>query len=321
MSTTGTVTILGINGHIGHYAARAFLAAGWRVIGFGRTNRLPLNGVDFIAGDADSSADLAAAMAEADVVMNALNLPYDKWGNGAAEAQLARVIGAMGQSGKLMLFPGNIYNYAAGDRVITPTTPQRPQTPRGAIRVRMEEMLKSAAERGAIRVAILRAGDFYAPGNKGDWFELAMLREAGKHRVCVPGPHETGHAWAYLPDLGRAFARLAEARQDFAPFENFHFAGHYATHGQLLAAMRKGAPVDLREVKFPWAMFTLLGLFMPVLREVLKMRYLWNNAMELRDPRLDAILGPDFGTPFEAAVAATTAGYLTAEPRRVPQAA
>lgn len=321
MHTNGTVTILGINGHIGHYAARAFLAAGWRVIGFGRSNRLPVPGVTFVAGDADRPADLARAVAEADVVMNALNLPYDKWGNGAAEAQLERVIAAMGQTGKLMLFPGNIYNYAATDRVITPQTPQRPQTARGAIRMRMEALLKRAAASGAIRVAILRAGDFYAPGNKGDWFEIAMLRNAAKGRVSVPGPHAVGHAWAYLPDLGRAFARLADARHGFAAFETFHYAGHYATNGQLLAAMRQGAPIPLREVGFPWPLFTALGLFVPLLREVLKMRYLWTNAMELSDPRLDALLGPDFGTPFETAVAATVAGYFAAEPRGVPQAA
>jgi hypothetical protein len=43
------------------------------------------------------------------------------------------------------------------------------------------------------------------------------------------------------------------------------------------------------------------------------MRYLWVNEMELVDPRLDAILGPDFGTPFEEAVAATVAELVGAK--------
>ena len=33
------VTILGINGHIGHHAAKAFVAAGWQVTGLGRSSR------------------------------------------------------------------------------------------------------------------------------------------------------------------------------------------------------------------------------------------------------------------------------------------
>jgi hypothetical protein len=53
-----------------------------------------------------------------------------------------------------------------------------------------------------------------------------------------------------------------------------------------------------------------MGLAIPVIREVLKMRYLWNNPMELVDPRLDAILGPNFGTPFDQAVAAASRQFL-----------
>ena len=39
------------------------------------------------------------------------------------------VLAALGTSGKTMLFPGNIYNFNPTDRVMTPDTPQRPQTP------------------------------------------------------------------------------------------------------------------------------------------------------------------------------------------------
>lgn len=40
----GNVTVLGINGHIGHYAATAFQAAGFSVSGFGRSNRQLITG-------------------------------------------------------------------------------------------------------------------------------------------------------------------------------------------------------------------------------------------------------------------------------------
>ena len=163
----GNVAVLGINGHIGHHAAQAFHDAGFTVTGFGRTNRLPITGVSFIAGDAGSLDDLQQAISGADIVVNALNLPYDKWDKGRAEAQLATVIAAMGHSGKTLMFPGNIYNYAASDRRVTPSTPQRPPTPRGAIRVRQEEMLAAASKAGKFQTIIIRAGDFYAPNKCG----------------------------------------------------------------------------------------------------------------------------------------------------------
>jgi hypothetical protein len=40
------------------------------------------------------------------------------------------------------------------------------------------------------------------------------------------------------------------------------------------------------------------------------MHYLWQNPMRLSDDRLDAILGPNFGTPFETAIAATVRPLL-----------
>lgn len=306
----GKVTVLGINGHIGHYAAKALHEAGFAVSGFGRSNKRPIAGVAFIQGDAESLAEVRAAIGDADIVVNALNLPYDKWDKGRAEAQLATVIAAMGDSGKTMLYPGNVYNYAATDRRIAPSTPQRPQTPRGAIRVRQEDMLKAASKAGKFQTIILRAGDFYGPGNTGDWYDQAMMLDIKKGKIYHMADFSVGHAWAYLPDLGRAFAALAEKRNELGVFENFHFAGHYQTQGALVDAIVAASPQPLKVAPLPWILFQALALANGVLREVVKMRYLWNNSMELVDPRLDAMLGPDFGTPFEVAVAETVKPYL-----------
>jgi hypothetical protein len=57
-------------------------------------------------------------------------------------------------------------------------------------------------------------------------------------------------------------------------------------------------------------MLRAVGLVNPVMRDIYRMRYLWLNEMELVDRRLDALLGPDFVTPFEQAVAATVGELL-----------
>ncbi|MDC9826459.1 NAD-dependent epimerase/dehydratase family protein [Devosia sp. ZB163] len=311
--STQQVIILGINGHIGHNAAKAFVAAGWDVTGYGRSNRHPIEGVRFVKGDADDVEALRAAIGEIDVVVNALNLPYHQWDNGRMEAQAERVLAALGKSGKTMLFPGNIYNYAATDRVVTPDLPQHPQTPRGAIRVQVEKVFSAAAQRGDIQLIILRAGDFYGPNNTFDWFDLAMLSEAGKGKLKLMGARGIGHAWAYLPDLGRAFEKLAWHRKELGASENFHFAGHYVTPEDLETAIVAAAPVRLKVSMFPRWIFGAIGLVNPMMREVGKMAYLWENPMELRDPRLDAILGPGFATPFDAAIKATVVPFFAAE--------
>ena len=136
------------------------------------------------------------------------------------------------------------------------------------------------------------------------------MREAAKGKVALPGKPGTGHAWAYLPDMARAFEKLAWHRRELARFENFHFAGHFLAPEQLGEAVAAAGPAGLRVGRFPWLLITLMGLVNPLMREVAKMGYLWEHPMELRDARLDAILGPDFATPLDAAGAATVAPWF-----------
>jgi hypothetical protein len=82
------------------------------------------------------------------------------------------------------------------------------------------------------------------------------------------------------------------------------------TNGALMDAIVKAAPVPLKVSPLPWILLQAIGLANGVIREVVKMRYLWNNPMELVDPRLETILGPDFNTPFEVAVAETVKPFF-----------
>src|SRR5690606_33056236 len=152
-----------------------------------------------------------------------------------------------------------IYNYSPAHAVLTPESPQQPPTPRGEIRRRVEESLRQAAGRGDIQVVILRAGDFYGPESANDWFDLVILREAAKARAAIPGKPGVGHAWAYLPDMARAFEKLAWHRKELGDFENFHFAGHFLTPEELGAAVAAAAPVPLKVSRFPWLLVTLMG--------------------------------------------------------------
>jgi nucleoside-diphosphate-sugar epimerase len=304
------ITVLGVNGHVGHAAAQAFVDAGWEVTGFGRSNRDPISGMRFVAGDALKVDNLRAAIGDSEVVFNALNLPYHQWGEGRMEALYAGVLDAMGTDGKTMLFPASIYNYDPANRVITPDLAQNPPTPRGAIRVRVEQMYEAAARKGGLQIIVLRAGDFFGPHTRNDWFDQAMLREVGKGKAAVIGKQGVAHAWAYLPDLGRALVILADERAKLGAYETFHYAGNFVTPEQMTAAIHAAAPT-LKISSFPWLVLSLIGITDPISRDMAKMGYLWRQPMQLKDGRLDAMLGPNFATPFAQAVAETVRPFLS----------
>ena len=311
----GKVVVLGVNGHIGQAVAKAFVAKGWDVMGMARSDRHHLSGVKFVRGDSDSVADMRAAIGDAEIVVNALNMRYDQWFEGRMEAQMGRVLEALGTTGKTMLFPGNIYNFARTDRVMRPDTPQHAQTVRGELRVRVERMFEAAAARGDIQVLIVRAGEFYGPGSSGDWFDQIMFRDIKRGVAHTMGHANVPHAWAYLPDLARSFEALASVRSSLKALDRFHFAGHFVTPAEMRRAVLKGAPVPVKVTPFPLLLLRLIGLFDPIVRETAKMRYIWQNPMELKDARLEEILGDGFNTPFETAVATTIQPFFAGAKR------
>lgn len=306
---TDTVTVLGINGRIGQFAAKAFIESGWNVIGFGRSNRAQFEGFEFCQGDGFELADVKRAIADADVVIHALNLPYDRWEREAEQLNKV-VIEAMKGTGKTLIFSGNVYNFSADTHHMTPDAPQTPETAKGEIRKRMEDDLRDASEQHGFKVHILRGGDFYGPGSEGSWFDLGIAMNFKKRQITQPCDGETKHSWAYLPDFGRAFEKVAAKRDELGTFENFHFHGHFVTGNEMADAIQRVVPEPYAVKKLPWWAFSIMGLFQPVIREVIKMRYLWQSPQELIDPKLDAILGDGFGTSFERAVAETTLSYL-----------
>lgn len=123
------------------------------------------------------------------------------------------------------------------------------------------------------------------------------------------GRYELGHAWAYLPDVGDAMARLLDRESELGLFESFHFGGHWLDGHAMLAAIRRAAGrPGIKAGYFPWWLARLASPFNETLRELCKMHYLWREPIRLDDARLRAFLGDDLYTPLDDAVRAALAG-------------
>ncbi len=280
-ATRPTVLILGANGRFGLAAAQAFDAAGWTVLAHVRRDAaasMPV-GARLVRGElADLPAAFGGAAAPA-VVVYALNPIYTRWDEEAlpmarAGMDLAERLGAR------FMLPGNVYNFGAGmPALIDETVPQRPTTAKGRIRADMEAELSQRAAAGRLRSTVITAGDFFG-GGSGSWFDLAIVKSMASGKLVYPGPLDLVHAWAYLPDLARAFVALAGA--DDKPLARFHFAGHAVTGHEFLAATERAAESlglaparGWRHGSMPWAVIRAGGLVVPIWRELSRMSYLW----------------------------------------------
>ncbi|WP_434665736.1 NAD-dependent epimerase/dehydratase family protein [Paraburkholderia sp. A3BS-1L] len=318
LETGRTALVLGVTGGIGGEVARQLIGAGWRVRALQRGTRAATttrvgHGIELVQGDAMDREAVMCAAQDCEVIVHAVNPPgYKRW----AELVLPMIdntIVAAQAVGATVMLPGTVYNFGAEALpLVGEDAPQRPRTRKGAIRVALEQRLKTAAAHG-VRSIIVRAGDFFGPRVGNSWLAQGFVKMGQPVRtVREPGAPGVGHAWAYVPDAARTIVELIEMRARLAPFARFHMAGHWDADGtQMAAAICRVAQrhgLHAQRKPFPWPLIYAAAPFATTPREMLEMRYLWREALELDNTRLVATLGSEPHTPLDVAVEATLAG-------------
>jgi nucleoside-diphosphate-sugar epimerase len=309
-----TVLILGAAGRIGQVLTLAFAEAGWQVRAQARKplpdllrNHPQVHPVRCDATDVDA---LSTAAGGATVIVNALNPLYTEWDRLAlplADAALA----AARASGALLMLPGNVYNFGrALPPLLAPDTPDCGDTPKARLRIEMEARLAAAAaldSRGVDSV-VIRAGDFFGGPGTGTWLDMALASKVGRDKFIYPGNPNLAHAWAYLPDLAQVFVRVAGKRAALRGHHRLHFTGHTLTGNDFRAALEAVVGRELRTGNLPWGVIRFASPFVPMWRELLAMRYLWERPHALDDSALRGLIGTVPHTPLPQALRSALAG-------------
>ena len=300
---TSRILVLGAAGRLGHAAAEAFRDGGWSVVsqvrpGFAkhaprRTQVVELDALDHAA--------VGKAAHRADVILHALNPRLTQWRQHALPLAYSAVTAAEA-SGATLMFPGNLYNYGSVlPPVIDETTPMRPTSHKGRLRLAIEDRLQEAAEERGVRTIILRAGDFFG-GGPGSWLDLVIARDITQMRLTYPGPLDVVHEWAYVPNVAATLVRLAAIRAQLAPFATFGFPGHPVEGREFTQAIAKVVKNRLRVKRMSWWLIHVLRPVIPLCRELSEIEYLWKQPHRINGDKLKAVIGDVPHTPLDAAV-------------------
>lgn len=308
--------VLGASGGIGGEVARQLRDAGWQVRALKRdltTDTEHREGIVWRRGDAMNRKEVVDAARGCTVIVHAVNPPgYRHWAEQVLPMVDNTIAAAIGEGAAIVL-PGTVYNYGPDAfACLDEDAPQHPSTRKGRIRVLLEQRLLDATSHGA-RAIVVRAGDFFGPRAGNSWFSQGLVKPGQPvQAIRRPGRRGVGHQWAYLPDVARTMVALIDQRTSLPPFARFHLAGHWDPDGtEMTEAVRRVARrhgLDPTVSAFPWWLVALAAPFVPTLRELREMRYLWNVSVRMRGSRLKDVLGEEPHTPLDEAVEATLAG-------------
>jgi nucleoside-diphosphate-sugar epimerase len=312
MNTSKIALVIGANGGIGHESCVALARHGWQVRALVRTppTKPDVQGVTWIKGDALCAPDVLEAARGASVIVHAVNPPGYRGWDKVVLPMLDNTIEAARIAGARIVLPGTVYNYGPDAfPLLREDSPQHPETRKGEIRVEMEHRL-AAATRVGVRTLVLRCGDFIGPQAGSTWFAQGLLQPNKPVSVMrYPGRYTIGHAWAYLPDVGETMANLLDREHELADFDAFHFGGYWLDGHAMAEAIRRAANNPRMALRhFPWWLTAVLAPFVETMREVRKMRYLWQRPVQLDDSKLVAFLGSKPYTPIDEAVRTTLKG-------------
>lgn len=266
---TGIVLILGASGRFGRHAAEAFWNAGWRVRLFDRRVH-----------------DLMDKARGVNVIVNGWNPPYPDWAK-QVPVLTDQVIAAARLSDATVLIPGNVYGYGSGLPVLIDIhTPKAARNALGLIRNRMETAYRDAG----VKTIVLRAGDFIDTEPSGNWFDAVITAKIAKGKIISPGNPEVPHAWAYLPDLARAAAALADKRDALQTFHEVLFPGYALSIRDIAQLAEKATGRTLRPTRMNWLPIWLAAPFWKTGRHLIEMRYLWSQPHRIDAREMIALL-------------------------------
>ncbi len=263
----------------------------------------------------EDPASVRAAAEGVDTLIYLVGVPYNK---AKQHPILMRqtLDGAIAAGVKRIVLLGTVYPYGLPETpTVAETHPRNPPTFKGGMRKEQEEILFRAHAEGKIQATVLRLPDFYGP----EVGELSLLHLAFKAATeegtaYMIGPIDTPHEFVYIPDLGPVMVDLALKPEAYGRAWNFAGAGTISQReaAKQIFAMASRKPKILTLGK---TAIRLMGLFDPVMRELVEMHYLQKTPVPMNDSALTQLIGPLKKTPYVEGLRLTYQTYVDRKSR------
>lgn len=269
----------------------------------GTSGEAPVSAVGTVTVDALNLESLVAASRGASHIYITLGLPYvahiweDQW-----PRIMRNVIEAAGVVGARVIFFDNIYAYGPAPLQV-PITEEHPLDPpsrKGKVRKAIAAELMAADARGEVKALIARCADYYGPHARNSALYVLALQPllAGKAPQLLSTP-KVKHSYTYTLDAARGLVELALDEAAYGQVWHLPTVTPPPTDTEILAKLAELTGNHKAANVLPRPLLPVLGLVVPILREVREMLYQTDSDYVFSSAKFDARY-PDFKkTPFD----------------------
>ncbi len=272
-------TILGANGVIGRELAAALPQYTNDIRLVSRAPKKVNTADELLAADLTNAEQTMKAVEGSDVVYLTVGLPYniatwrEQW-----PVVMHNVITACKHHNARLVFFDNVYAYGRVQGQMTESTPMRPVSKKGEVRLQIAAMLMDEVERGGLTAQIVRAADFYGPGAALSFVTVMVFENLRRGKTAQWMLNaDAVHSLTYTPDAGKATALLGNTASAFNQVWHLPTAAPPLTGRKIVELTAQAFGTQPKCMVLPRWMLQLVGVFTGVVRESIEMLYQYDT--------------------------------------------
>lgn len=273
-------TILGANGTIGSVLAKE-LAKYTDKVRLVSRNPVKVNETDILfPADLTDQDMVDKAVDGSDVVYLVVGLEYklgvweDKW----PKLMRATLDACIKHKARLVFFD-NVYMYdISAIPHMTEDSQVNPPSKKGEVRRKIARMLMDEVKAGKVLALIARAADFYGPDNKNSFVTEVVYNNFKKGKAANWFMDaDKKHSFTYTPDAAKATALLGNTEDAYNQVWHLPTDENALTGRELIGLFASEMNVKAKISVMPMWLLRILGLFIPLLKEMPEMMYQYDS--------------------------------------------
>lgn len=269
-------TILGANGTIGSLLAKELRTYTNKIRLVSRNPRKVNDSDELFSADLTLPGMIDKAVEGSEVIYLVVGLDYnikvweEKW-----PFLMRSAIDACIKYNTRLVFFDNVYLYdkmSVSD--MTEDSPVNPSSRKGMVRKKIAQMLMNEVKCGKLMALIARSADFYGPGNDKSFLNEMVYNNLrkGKNAYWLVDSGKK-HSFTFTPDAAKATALLGNTDDAFNQVWHLPTDKNTLTGKEFVQLFAKEMNTKARVSDMPVWMIKIIGLFIPVMKEMPEMMY------------------------------------------------